>query len=133
MRGLLWAARHNDAEAIAEFQASIYSMTAGYSRTNYELARLFLRGNRPREAIAVLQPALRRALDASNLFVTRTEIHELLAKAWELAGARDSAITHLAFVTRAWSAADPPLRARADSARLRLGALKPSSPALPRD
>ncbi|HSQ29771.1 MAG TPA: hypothetical protein VLN49_07975 [Gemmatimonadaceae bacterium] len=54
-----------------------------------------LRGDDAR-AIAVLQPALRGPLDASNLYVTCTELHELLAQAWDAAGARDSAAAHYA-------------------------------------
>ncbi len=52
--GRLYALRGDDARAIAELTASIYSPTAGYTRTNYELARLDLRGGRARDAIAVL-------------------------------------------------------------------------------
>lgn len=77
-----------------------------------------------RDAIAVLSPALRGKLDASNFYVTHTELHELLGQAWEAAGVRDSAVVHYTLVARAWSAGDPPYRARADNARARAAALK---------
>jgi DNA-binding SARP family transcriptional activator/TolB-like protein len=123
VRGLLLAARHDDAGAIAEFQSAIYSASGGYTRTNYELARIFLRDNRPRDAVAILQPALRGSLDASNLYVSRIELHERLAQAWEAAGGKDSAAAHYSIVARVWSAGDPLFRARADSARRRLVSL----------
>jgi tetratricopeptide (TPR) repeat protein/TolB-like protein len=123
VRGLLLAARHDDAGAIAEFQAAIYSPSGGYTRTNYELARILLRDSRPRDAVAILQPALRGSLDASNLYVSRIELHERLAQAWEAAGGKDSAAAHYSIVARVWSAGDPPFRARADSARRRLVSL----------
>jgi tetratricopeptide (TPR) repeat protein/TolB-like protein len=123
IRGLLLAARGDDAGAISEFKSGIYSLTEGYTRTSYELARVYLRDHRPREAIAVLQPALRGTLEASNLYLNRTEIHELLAQAWDAAGVRDSAAAHYAWVAKAWSAADPPLAPRVQAARTRLAAL----------
>jgi tetratricopeptide (TPR) repeat protein len=123
VRGLLLAARHDDPEAITEFQSAIYSRSGGYTRTNLELARVFMRDSRPRDAVAILQPALRGSLDASNLYVNRTELHERLAQAWDAAGVKDSAAAHYAIVARAWAAGDPPFRARADSARRRLASL----------
>ncbi len=80
-RGLLWLARGRPAEAEAEFRQAIYSPTGGYTRTNLELGRTLLGLGRPQEAIAILAPALRGALEASNLYVTHTELHELLAQA----------------------------------------------------
>jgi DNA-binding SARP family transcriptional activator/tetratricopeptide (TPR) repeat protein/TolB-like protein len=123
VRGLLLAARHDDAGAIAEFQRAVYSLSGGYTRTNYELARLFLHNNRPRDAVAVLQPALRGTIDGSNIFLNRTELHELLAQAWDAAGTKDSAAAHYAVVARAWAGGDPRFRNRADSARRRLVSL----------
>jgi len=123
IRGLLLAARGDDAGAISELKSGIYSLTEGYTRTNYELARVYLRDRRPREAIAVLQPALRGTLEASNLYLNRTEIHELLAQAWDAAGVRDSAAAHYAWVAKAWSSADPSLTPRVQTARTRLAAV----------
>ena len=121
--GRLYAARGNDARAVTEFQSAIYSTPLGYTRTNYELARVHLRERRPREAIALLQSALRGPLDASNLYVSRTELHELLAQAWDSAGTRDSAAAHYAVVDRSWSGADAAFAARARAARARIAAL----------
>jgi predicted Zn-dependent protease len=124
VRGLLLAARGSSDSAIEEFKAAMFAPTTGYTRTNFELAGVYLRTRRPREAISILQPALRGALDASNLYVSRTEVHERLAQAWEAAGNADSAAVHYAWVTNAWSAADPPLAPRVSVARARLAALK---------
>ena len=124
VRGLLLAARGSDAASIDELKAAIFAPTTGFTRTNYELARLYLRTKRPQDAIAVLQPALRGSLDASNLYVSRTELHERLAQAWDAAGNADSAAAHYAWVTKAWSSTDPSLAHRAAAARARLVALK---------
>jgi predicted Zn-dependent protease len=112
VRGLLWLARGQPNEAMAELQRAVYSPTLGYTRTNLELAKLYLRLDRPRDAVAILQPALRGSLEASNMYVTRTELHELLASAHDRAGARDSAATHYAAVVHAWRNAEPRFRAR---------------------
>jgi predicted Zn-dependent protease len=69
-----------------------------YTRFNYELAWALLALDRPREAVAALQPALRGSIDAANLYITRTEIHELLARAWDAAGNADRARAHYARV-----------------------------------
>lgn len=123
VRGLLWEARGEPGRAAAEFREAIYSSTTGYTRINLELARALLALRRPHDAVAVLQPAFRGPFDSSNLYVTRTELHELLGRAFEDAGQRDSAAAHYRVVAHAWSAGDPPIRARADNARTRLRAL----------
>ena len=117
VRGLLLLARRDLPNAEVAFRQSIYSMPAGYSRENYDLARTLLLLRKPREAVAVLQPVMRGKLDASNYYVTQTEIHELLAQAWDAAGQRDSASVHYAWVARAWERGDPPYAARATAAR----------------
>ncbi|HUQ81674.1 MAG TPA: hypothetical protein VM076_11070 [Gemmatimonadaceae bacterium] len=63
---------------------------------------------------------MRGKLDSSNLYVTQTEIHELLAQAWDAAGQRDSAAVHYTWVARAWERGDPPYTARAAEAKRRL-------------
>jgi hypothetical protein len=98
IRGLLLTARGDEPGAIAEFQAAIYSLTGGYSRTAYEL------GSRHVQVGGVERP----------------QLHELLGRAWEAASVNDSAAAHYAVVAKAWSAGDAPFRARADSARARL-------------
>ncbi|HET9271949.1 MAG TPA: hypothetical protein VFO31_27410, partial [Vicinamibacterales bacterium] len=124
LRGLLLSARGRDADAAAEFRAAIYSVTSGYTRTNLELARVLLRDGRARDAVAVLQPALRGPLQASNLYVIRSELHEMLARAWDAAGARDSALAHYDLVARAWSEADAMYKARSAAAQSRAAALR---------
>ena len=120
IRGLLLSARGRLAEAAAEFRQAVWSLTEGYTRTNLELARAYLALGRPREAIAVLQPAFRGPLDASNFYVTHAELHEMLARAFEAAGLRDSAITHYRWVVAAWRNADPEFRPRVAAARAHL-------------
>lgn len=124
VRGLLWQARGEPEKAVEAFRAAMYSPTLGYTRTNLELARSLLALGRPAEAVRILRSAFHGSLDASNLYVTRTELHELQARAFEAAGQPDSAAAHYRVVTDSWSAGDAPFRARADSARNRLRALR---------
>ena len=124
IRGLLLLARRDMPNALVAIRSSIYSLPAGYTRENYDLARIYLRLGRPRDAIAVLQPALRGKLDASNFYLTHTEIRELLAQAWDSAGRADSASAHYAWVARAWEHGDPSYAGRAAAARERVLALR---------
>ena len=112
VRGLLWLARGDTARAADAFRRAIWSWSDGYTRANYELARALIALQRPREAIYPLQAALRGDLQASNMYVTRTELREQLARAFELAGARDSARAEYALVARAWANAEPAFQAR---------------------
>jgi tetratricopeptide (TPR) repeat protein len=113
-RALLLAARGNREEATVELRAAIYSPNFGYTRVNLELGRLYLELGKPREAIDVLRPALRGSIEASNLYVTHTELHALLARAFDAIGAPDSAAVHRAYVSRAMSGIG---RIRGNSAR----------------
>jgi tetratricopeptide (TPR) repeat protein len=124
VRGLLLAARGQHGAAAAAFERAIYSVTQGYTRTNLELARTYIALHRPHDAVAILQPAFRGPLEASNLYVTRTELHALLGRAWEAAGRGDSAAAHYRRVLHAWRAADARLHPRRDSIRARLLALE---------
>jgi predicted Zn-dependent protease len=123
VRGLLLLARGAPQPAETAFRRAIYSTTHGYTRTNLELAQVLLALHRPREAVAVLQSALRGGLEGSNLYVTHTELHELSGRAWEAAERLDSAAIHYRRVLDAWARADPMLHARRDSVRARLTAL----------
>jgi hypothetical protein len=49
--------------------------------------------------------------------MSRTELHELLAQAFDQAGQRDSAAVHYRAVAKAWAHADPIFHARRDRAR----------------
>jgi hypothetical protein len=85
---------------------------------------------RPAEAVAALQPALRGNLEGWSYYATRTELHEALAQAWDAAArarpdaaARDSAAAHYRAVAEGWRRGDPPFAARAVAARARAVAL----------
>ena len=116
LRGLLYLARGQAPEAIDAFRRSILSYTEGFTRENLALATTLLQLDRAHEAIAVLESALHGPDDASNLYVTRSEIHEALARAFERAGEPDSAAAHYRAVADAWRRADPLFRARAVAA-----------------
>jgi DNA-binding SARP family transcriptional activator len=121
LRGLLLERERRHAEAIDAFRRSLFSRTDGYTRTNLMLARSLLALGRGREAIGVLQPAIRGGVDGSNTYVSRTELHEALAKAFEQAGQRDSAVAHWRAVEAAWRRADPQFRDRYLRAKLKAG------------
>lgn len=112
MRGLLLIARNRDAEAAEELRQAIHSPTNGFTRINYELGKVLLRLNRASEAVPLIRAALHGGIDGSNLYVTRTELHELLAQAFDQLRNRDSAVVHYRAVTRAWARSDPAFRAR---------------------
>ena len=97
---------------MAEFLRANYSWTLGYTRVNYEYARCALALGRPRDAIYPLQAALRGGLEGPQLYVTQTELHELLGQALVDAGMPDSARPHYQYVTRMWSGADREFTAR---------------------
>jgi hypothetical protein len=113
---------------VTEFRAALFSVALGYTRTNVELAATLLALGRAREAVAILQPAFRGPLEASNIFVTRTELHAALARAWDAAGQPDSAVAHYRVVVEDLRLADELLRPRRDSALVRLQTLSGGSP-----
>lgn len=117
LRGMLLVAQGRDAEAVGELEEAIHSPSLGFTRVNYELGRALLRLGRPAEAAVVVRSALHGSPDASNLYVTRTDLHELLAQAFDRSGQRDSAAVHYRAVVRAWEKADPPYHDRRNQAR----------------
>ena len=128
-RGMLFVARGRDAEAAAELRQAIHSPTNGFTRINLELGRVLLRLGRPAEAIPIVSAALHGGIDGSNLYVTRTELHELLAQAFDRLGNRDSAAVHYRAVVHAWDRSDPIFRSRLATARTWLaGYAEPMKP-----
>jgi DNA-binding SARP family transcriptional activator/tetratricopeptide (TPR) repeat protein len=117
LRGMLLVARGRDAEAAEELRQAIHSPTNGLTRINYELGRVLLRLDRPADAVSIVRAALHGGIDGSNLYVTRTELHELLAQAFDRMGERDSAAVHYGAVVRAWARSDPVFSARLARAR----------------
>ena len=121
LRGLLLQREGRHADAVDAFRRSLFSLTDGYTRTNLMMARSLLALGRSPEAIGVLRPALHGGVDGSNTYVSRTELHEALAEAFEQAGQRDSAVVHWRAVESAWRRADPRFRDRYLRARLKAG------------
>ena len=112
VRGLILArAGHHD-DAVVAYRSALISPPFGYTRISYELGKSLLALNRPAEAIVALRGPLHGGVDGSGLYVTRTEFHELLAQAFNVAGQHDSAATHYAVVARAWRNGDPSVTAR---------------------
>jgi tetratricopeptide (TPR) repeat protein len=107
LRGLLLQREGRHAEAVDAFRRSSFSMTDGYTQINLALARSLLVLGRPEEAIAVLRPAIHGGVDGSNSYTSRTELHEVMAEAFDQTGQRDSARAHYVLVERGWRRADP--------------------------
>jgi tetratricopeptide (TPR) repeat protein len=133
VRGLAFTARGRPEEAAAEFyRATLHPVapTSGYTRANLELGRVLLSLGRPHAALDVLQPALRRGLEAGSFYVTFPELHEALGQAFDDAGQADSARVHYGRVLEAWKDADPEFHARRERVQLRLARLeaKPAAP-----
>ena len=117
IRGLILARSGRHEEAVLAYRSALISPPFGFTRISYELGKSLLALNRPAEAIPVLRGPLHGGVDGSGLYLTRTEVHELLAQAFDAAGRRDSAATHYAAVARAWRNADPSVTARYQAAR----------------
>jgi tetratricopeptide (TPR) repeat protein len=122
IRGLLLRVQGRYAEAAAEFRKSLFSPVGGYTRTNLELARSLIATDQPDEAIAILEEALRGPVGAAGYYLTRTEIHELLAQALSTAGRNDEAVPHLRWVVAAWGDGEPEFAQRAERAQQKIGA-----------
>jgi predicted Zn-dependent protease len=124
VRGLLWQARGDPARAAEEFRAAMFSPTRGYTRTNLELARALMSLGRPNDAIRILREVLGGPPHGEGWYLTRTEVHDLLARGFEAAGQPDSAMVHYGKVAEAWKNGDAPYRARAEAARRKIKALE---------
>ncbi|MDQ6827274.1 MAG: tetratricopeptide repeat protein [Gemmatimonadota bacterium] len=124
LRGLLWIARRQPDSARVTLGRATQSRTHGFTRAGVEEARQLLAAGRATDAISMLRLALRGEMDASNLYVSRPEMHELLARAYDASEARDSAIAHFDIVVRAWADGDGAHRTRAASARARMATLR---------
>jgi DNA-binding SARP family transcriptional activator/tetratricopeptide (TPR) repeat protein len=129
LRGMLLLAQKRDGEALDQLRQAIHSPTHGFTRVNYELGRTLIRLNRPTEAVPVLRAALLGDIDGSNLYVTRTDLHELLAQAFDRLSMRDSAAVHYRAMIKAWQHADPLYHARREQAAKNLARLlRPAAP-----
>jgi tetratricopeptide (TPR) repeat protein len=101
VRGLLLSRAGRHPAAVEEYRAALVSPTFGYTRINYELGASLLESGRAADGIAIVDAALHGGLEGSNLYVTRTELHELLGRLFDAAGRRDSAAAHYRVVERA--------------------------------
>jgi DNA-binding SARP family transcriptional activator len=129
-RGLLLVRRALLADAEREFRQSVYSLPGGYSRVNLELARLLLARGRADEAVELLEAAMRGPLEASGLYLTRTELRLELATALESANRPERAAEHYCWVAKAWTDADATLLPRRHLVMQRLALLRPHARAL---
>jgi tetratricopeptide (TPR) repeat protein len=81
VRANVLMARGARAAAADEYRRAIESPTVGYTRINLELGRVLLLLGRAPEAAVITRAALHGQLESNNYYVTRTELHELLAQA----------------------------------------------------
>ena len=111
-RGLLQYARGDYRAAEGEFRRAMYSSALGYPRINMALASALRAEGRPEAAVPVLQSALHNVMAGNGLYVTRTEMHEALARTFDDLNMRDSASHHWRYVARSWEHADKELADR---------------------
>jgi len=117
VRGVLLSRENKHEEAVRELRAAVNSPSFGYTRINYELGKSLLALKRPSEAIPLLRSALHGGIEGSCLYITRTELHEMIARLFDANNQRDSAAAHYAVVERAWRSADPILQPRYQAAK----------------
>ena len=120
-RALALLAVHDTAGAMEAFARAVYSPTLGWALTNYHLGRLHLAQGNPRAAANILRPGLQGGLDLVNV----TDLHELLAQAYDRLGMRDSARVHWRSVATALEQADSVAQPRRAAALARLGGSAP--------
>jgi DNA-binding SARP family transcriptional activator len=108
LRGLLWCARGQPDSAERALRASLTSLSDGFTRENAELAALLIDRQRPSEAIPLARLALQGPMEASNAYITRTELQALLGRAFAAAGQADSAAVYRAAARHAWRGAEAP-------------------------
>jgi DNA-binding SARP family transcriptional activator/TolB-like protein len=117
-RGLLLMARGDTTGAIAAFARAVYSPTSGFTRTNRDLGALLLARGRAADAARLLGAALRGpTLESGSLWVTHTELHDLLARAYHATGMTDSARVHYQYVASALAGSDAGVRDRYEGAK----------------
>ncbi|HET9512715.1 MAG TPA: hypothetical protein VFO95_02210, partial [Gemmatimonadales bacterium] len=105
-RALTHLVRSDTTGAIRGLERAIWSPTLGFTLTNYRLAELDLAGGDGLRAANLLRPALRGGLESTNLYVTHTDLHQLLAEAYDHLGLKDSARVHWRWVAGALARAD---------------------------
>jgi tetratricopeptide (TPR) repeat protein len=129
LRGLLLQARGRLDGAEREYRAAIWSPTNGFTQSNMRLAEVLVGLKRPREATSILGAALRGQEYGTSGESNRTLIHDMLARAFDAAQMRDSALAHYNVVARAWVNADPIFTPELQTARARIAALTAGQPA----
>lgn len=110
VRGLLALRTGLYAEAEREFAQAVWTPVEGWGRTTVELAAARVALRKPSEAIATLRSAYATRLDAMGRYVPISELDFRMARAFEAAGATDSARAYAAHARSAWRDADPEVR-----------------------
>ena len=109
LAGLLALARRDTLSAERALQAARWSIS-GWTTTIDVLGRIRLARGDAAGAVALLRQAYESPLDAMGRYVTRTELDDLMARAFAAGGQRDSASVYAARVREAWRNADPEVR-----------------------
>lgn len=123
VRGLQMGLLGHHDEAIAELRQSIFSPVSGFVLESYALSRELIAAGRPRDAVVVLDAALRGPIGAGGLAVTRPNLEVMLGRAHEMAHDTAAAIASYGRVVSAWEHADPAVAAMRTDVSRRIRAL----------
>ena len=111
VRGLVAVRKGNLGLAEREFHDARWVAAGGWNRTVLELAKVQLARGRVNDAIGTLREAYSVHPDAMGRYLPRTEIDFWMAIAFRHAGMPDSALVYSRYARRAWSNADPEVKA----------------------
>ena len=123
VRGLRLEARQRPADAAVELRAALADPQETHVRIYLELAHALIAAGRSADAVGPLRVALKGPTSAAGLYATRSELQEMLGRAYELNGQPDSARAQYRLAADAWKSADPEFAARRANVEMRLSRL----------
>jgi DNA-binding SARP family transcriptional activator len=123
IRGLRLSARRQHSEAADAFRQAVWGRGETFVRIYLELGRSLLAAGRSAEAVDALVEGLKGPNSAAGLYATRSELQELLGRAYEQSGQLDSALVQYRLASDAWRQGDPEFARRRAAVNARIAAL----------
>lgn len=122
-RAMLALVHADTTTAIAQLEAARYAPTRGFTRTYFELAKLYAARGRHADALAAVSPALHAPMSGPSAWVAHVDLHALAARACEQLGRRADAKTHWQWIASALMQPESSRQTLHDEAVARLAAL----------